>query len=117
MNIINIYIYPPFFSPLFTELKSSIAASEAKLAKANRAASSLQAALTALQSDIDNVGGGKLKTQKNKVQEWTTKLDEVSNLQTKTNVLITTTEKNIAKAAKSIEASQEELAKVSMMFF
>ena len=44
--------------------------------------------------------------------ELTKKLDEISNHQTKNNVLITTTEKNIVKAAKSVEASQEELEKV-----
>lgn len=46
------------------------------------------------------------------MQEWTAKLDEIASQQTKTNVLITTTEKSITKAAKAIEASQEELAKV-----
>jgi len=91
------------------ELQKEVTKHQATLAKTEKAAAPLRAAIAKLKDEMLAVGGNKLEKQKNKVEGLEKKVDELNTELSKLQVGITAAKKQIATAEKALATKTKEL--------
>jgi structural maintenance of chromosome 4 len=91
------------------ELSKVTELNEKALHKAKGNCASLEAEVQQLKSEIDNIGGTKLRLQKHKVESLNQRLDETAALASKCKVQSKTGEKAVEKAKQTVEKAEKEL--------